>query len=228
MPAGVGPQPRPFLIDGERRFADGVRALTGGRGTAVILDSIGAAYLEENVRALAGGRRLGGLRLHNLVSDPAPFAAGEVDLVVCRNVTIYFGRDTTRLLMGRFHDVLAEGGYLLLGHSETLWQVGGAVTLVPISRFPDPARRVAHGSLLAPMPGAVTAIHVGPGDAVERGQPLLVLEAMKMQHVVAAPAAGVVRSVTVEVGAQVEGGSVLAVVTGEEESGELSGEPGTA
>ena len=104
----------------------------------------------------------------------------------------------------------------------------GAVTLVPISRFPDPARRVAHGSLLAPMPGAVTAIHVAPGDAVERGQPLLVLEAMKMQHVVAAPAAGVVRSVTVEVGAQVEGGSVLAVVTGEEESGELSGEPGTA
>ena len=60
-------------------------------------------------------RRLVDLRLHNLVTDPAPFAPGEVDLVVCRNVTIYFGRDTTRLLMGRFHDVLAEGGYLLLG-----------------------------------------------------------------------------------------------------------------
>jgi chemotaxis protein methyltransferase CheR len=77
-------------------------------------------------------RRLVDLRLHNLVSDPAPFGPGEVDLVVCRNVTIYFGRDTTRLLMGRFHDVLAEGGYLLLGHSETLWQVSDAFTLVPV------------------------------------------------------------------------------------------------
>ena len=77
-------------------------------------------------------RQLVELRTHNLVTDPVPFVPGEVDLVVCRNVTIYFGRDTTRLLMGRFHDVLAEGGYLLLGHSETLWQVSDAFTLVPV------------------------------------------------------------------------------------------------
>ena len=77
-------------------------------------------------------RRLVDLRLHNLVTDPPPFAKGEVDLIVCRNVTIYFARDTTRNLVGRFHDVLAEGGYLLLGHSETLWQVSDAFTLVPV------------------------------------------------------------------------------------------------
>ncbi len=77
-------------------------------------------------------RRLVDLRLHNLVTESPPFGAGEVDLIVCRNVTIYFARDTTRNLVGGFHDVLAEGGYLLLGHSETLWQVSDAFTLVPV------------------------------------------------------------------------------------------------
>ena len=52
--------------------------------------------------------------------------------MVCRNVTIYFDRATTRRLVGTFHDVLAEGGYLLLGHSETLWQVSDDFTLVPV------------------------------------------------------------------------------------------------
>lgn len=77
-------------------------------------------------------RRLVDLQVHNLVADPPPFGPGEVDLIVCRNVTIYFARDTTRTLVGRFHDSLAEGGYLLLGHSETLWQVSDAFTLVPV------------------------------------------------------------------------------------------------
>lgn len=77
-------------------------------------------------------RRLVELRLHNLVTEPPPFEPGEVDLVVCRNVTIYFSRDTTKALVGRFQNVLAEGGYLLLGHSETLWQVSDAFSLVPV------------------------------------------------------------------------------------------------
>ncbi len=47
-----------ILVDGEKRFADPVRALTGGQGAAIILDPVGAAYLEENLRALAGGGRL--------------------------------------------------------------------------------------------------------------------------------------------------------------------------
>jgi chemotaxis protein methyltransferase CheR len=77
-------------------------------------------------------RRLVDVRVHNLVADAPVFAPGEVDLVVCRNVTIYFSRETTRSLIGGFHDVIAEGGYLLLGHSETLWQVSDAFTLVPM------------------------------------------------------------------------------------------------
>lgn len=77
-------------------------------------------------------RRMVELRQHNLVTDPSPFAAGEVDLIVCRNVTIYFSRPTTQAVIGSFHDVLTDGGYLLLGHSETLWQVSDAFTLLPV------------------------------------------------------------------------------------------------
>jgi chemotaxis protein methyltransferase CheR len=72
------------------------------------------------------------VRLHNLVGDAVPFAPGECDLVVCRNVTIYFARDTMRDLVARFHDALGAGGYLLLGHAETLWQTTDAFTLVTL------------------------------------------------------------------------------------------------
>jgi chemotaxis protein methyltransferase CheR len=91
------------------------------------------------------------VRLHNLVTDDPPFEAGEVDLVVCRNVTIYFSRDTMRELVGRFHAALGAGGYLVVGHAETLWQVTDAFTLLtlgdafayrkdaPVVHAPEPA-----------------------------------------------------------------------------------------
>jgi chemotaxis protein methyltransferase CheR len=72
------------------------------------------------------------LHRHNLVTEPPPFAPGEVDLVLCRNVTIYFGRDTTRALVERLHAVTAPGGYLFLGHAETLWQVSAEFQLVEL------------------------------------------------------------------------------------------------
>ena len=89
----------------------------------------------------------------------------------------------------------------------------GPVALRPVDRFPEPDRRVAAGSLVAPMPGTVVSVAVAEGDTVRAGQPLLVLEAMKMQHPVAAPAGGVVRALRVVPGSQVEAGAVLAVVT---------------
>jgi chemotaxis protein methyltransferase CheR len=77
-------------------------------------------------------RELVDLRLHNLITDPPPFDVGEVDLLLCRNVTIYFNRVTTKALMARFHKTLSDGGYLFLGHSETLWQLSDAFTLLPL------------------------------------------------------------------------------------------------
>ena len=90
--------------------------------------------------------------LHNLVTEQPPFGTGEIDLVVCRNVTIYFGRETTRTLVNGFHRGLTDGGYLLLGHAETLWQISDDFSLVPVReafvyrKDADPVRSRRHPS----------------------------------------------------------------------------------
>ncbi|HEY0475105.1 MAG TPA: biotin carboxylase N-terminal domain-containing protein [Kribbella sp.] len=91
----------------------------------------------------------------------------------------------------------------------------GSVALTPVERFPDPSQQVAAGSLLAPMPGTVIRVGVAVGDKVARGQPLLWLEAMKMEHTVSAPTDGIVAELGVGRGQQVEVGAVLAVVQAE-------------
>ena len=92
----------------------------------------------------------------------------------------------------------------------------GHVRLTRVPRFVDPAEQVASGSLLAPMPGTVVSVAVEAGQQVEAGQPVLVLEAMKMQHTVSAPHAGVVTEIDVKPGVQVAAGEVLAVVEEEQ------------
>ena len=62
------------------------------------------------------------------------------------------------------------------------------------------------------MPGTVLTVPVAPGDAVEQGDPLIVLEAMKMEVAIAAPVAGVVRSIEVEVGDRVANQQLLATL----------------
>ncbi len=66
-----------------------------------------------------------------------------------------------------------------------------------------------HGSLAAPMPGRILAINVQAGDRVERGAPLVVMEAMKMEHTMVAPFTGTVKQVDVKVGDQVREGVEL-------------------
>ena len=89
----------------------------------------------------------------------------------------------------------------------------GSVTFTLVPTFTDPADAVAAGSLLAPMPGSVVRLGTaGVGDVVEAGQPILWLEAMKMEHRVSAPVAGVLSALPVSVGSQVDVGTVLAVV----------------
>jgi propionyl-CoA carboxylase alpha chain len=89
----------------------------------------------------------------------------------------------------------------------------GSVTLVELPRFPAAETAVAEGSLLAPLPGAVSRVLVVPGQRVAAGDLLLTLEAMKLEHPVHAPSAGIVAELPVSAGAQVETGAVLAVIT---------------
>jgi propionyl-CoA carboxylase alpha chain len=88
----------------------------------------------------------------------------------------------------------------------------GSSALTELPRFGDPDKLAPAGSLLAPMPGVVRRVLVEVGAVVTAGQPLLVLEAMKMEQTVAAPAAGVVAELRAKPGEQVAAGQVLAVV----------------
>ncbi|MGA8726863.1 MAG: biotin carboxylase N-terminal domain-containing protein [Acidimicrobiales bacterium] len=96
----------------------------------------------------------------------------------------------------------------------------GSSTLVEHERLPAGAEQAVAGSALAPMPGGVVRVAVAPGDVVEAGQVLVVLEAMKMEHAVHAAAAGTVVSVEVAEGDQVETGRVLAIVDADQGGGE--------
>ncbi|GAA1354994.1 acetyl-CoA carboxylase biotin carboxylase subunit [Streptomyces beijiangensis] len=89
----------------------------------------------------------------------------------------------------------------------------------------DPVEAALHGaggsstgSLTAPMPGTVTVVKVAVGDQVVAGQGLLVVEAMKMEHLISAPHAGTVTELDVRPGTTVAMDQVLAVVAPEEES----------
>ena len=92
----------------------------------------------------------------------------------------------------------------------------GSVALRLLDRLPAPGRAAESGSLVAPMPGSVTRIAAAAGDRVLAGQLVLVLEAMKMEHQIAAPASGVLAELRVAHGAQVNAGDVLAIVATEE------------
>ncbi|MFF2545969.1 biotin carboxylase N-terminal domain-containing protein [Kitasatospora sp. NPDC058063] len=87
-----------------------------------------------------------------------------------------------------------------------------------------------HGALTAPMPGTVTVVKTTAGETVRKGQPLLVLEAMKMEHVIAAPHDGVVSELRAAAGATVAMEDLLVVVTPVEDAaaGDAAADPVSA
>ena len=92
----------------------------------------------------------------------------------------------------------------------------GSSALTEVPRFGDPEKVAPAGSLLAPMPGLVLRVLAEVGAVVTAGQPLLVLEAMKMEQTVSAPASGVVAELRAKAGEQVGTGQVLAVLAAKE------------
>ena len=98
----------------------------------------------------------------------------------------------------------------ILGHSLSFTLDGRRRTLIlEDGRFAARGEEEDSGLFTAPMPGKVTKLLVAPGDVVAKGQPLAVLEAMKMESRFEAPRAGVVAAVHVQEGDQVEEGTVL-------------------
>jgi propionyl-CoA carboxylase alpha chain len=216
-----------------------------GRPPAGVLFAAAVAVTESEVRRRRVQRRVpAGWR--NVVSTPqvTRFEAGGD--AAC--VRWFGGRDGYRLagvdeeahedvrvtsveeVDGAWRVVVEEGGvarpYDVTVHGDEV-DVDSAdahVRLTRRPRFTDPAESVAAGSLLAPMPGTVVAVHASAGDRVTAGESVLVLEAMKMQHTIVAPHEGTVADLAVRVGDQVAAGAVLAVVVppDPEQSGETS------
>jgi propionyl-CoA carboxylase alpha chain len=99
-----------------------------------------------------------------------------------------------------------------VGASRFIHGSAGDIELEELPRFPSADRIEQHGGLKAPMPGKVTSVMVTEGDVVERGQLLLVLEAMKMEHRIDAPWAGTVKTLNVAEGEQVANGAMLVIM----------------
>ncbi|MEU1719425.1 biotin carboxylase N-terminal domain-containing protein [Nonomuraea sp. NPDC005692] len=112
--------------------------------------------------------------------------------------------------------------YLTARHGDTLWLgKDGESWAFTRHLIGDPGDRpgaaaAGDGVVRSPMPGTVLLVTVQPGDQVSKGQPLVVVEAMKMEHTVTAPCDGVVAELPVQPGRPVDMDAVLAVVTGEE------------
>jgi len=88
----------------------------------------------------------------------------------------------------------------------------GEVALLEVPRFPEPEREQVAGGYTAPIVGRVVTVNIEPGQHVSPGVVLMVLEAMKMEHMITCAEEGVVTEVRVTVGQQVEAGEVLLVV----------------
>ncbi|MFE0360465.1 ATP-binding protein [Streptomyces griseoaurantiacus] len=128
------------------------------------------------------------------------------------------GAGEVRVLRIAAHEVVLEVDgvrrtYPVARYGEDGVYVGNTL-LHPVSRFPEAAVERVPGSLLAPMPGTVARLAEGvrEGARVVAGQPLLWLEAMKMEHRITAPAAGTLTALPAAPGDQVAPGSLLAVV----------------
>ncbi|MEU8710347.1 biotin carboxylase N-terminal domain-containing protein [Streptomyces sp. NPDC048565] len=202
---------------------------TPGDDTARRLAATAAALAAASAaRSLAGPARFGAWR--NLPSQPQTrrYRAGAEPDGAVYEIAYRTGRggppapETGErvVAVGPGAVTLETGGvtrhFTVTVHREQTYvdTTSGSYTFTALPRFTDPAERTEPGSLLAPMPGTVVRVADGlaPGASVEAGQPLIWLEAMKMEHRVLSPASGTLTALHAAPGLQVEVGALLAVV----------------
>lgn len=156
-----------------------------------------------------------------------PAHSWEVDFRATDSVTLNgqpFAWDVAALGNGRFHVLHAGRSYSaevldadFATKTFALKINGQRVELQAQDRFDQLLERLGLSDasaakvneLKAPMPGLIVDVRVQPGQAVQKGDPLLVLEAMKMENILKAPADGIIASIKVELRANVTKGQVL-------------------
>jgi 3-methylcrotonyl-CoA carboxylase alpha subunit len=195
----AGPVTDPWDIpDGWR---PGERAWTKFRLT---LGPGAGAVTEVRVRGLASA----GAEV--AVGDGAPAAARAAFRVaggagaggLSTDLVLAYGDQTVRFAYA------ADGPVTWLGRGGAAWAVAEA----PPAALRGARAGSADGTVRSPMPGTILAVRVAAGDAVTAGQPVLVVEAMKMEHTVTAPVGGVISELTAKAGQQVAMDETLAVI----------------
>ena len=104
------------------------------------LSSLPQNVVQEWFEPVAGGHRpvarvreVVDFAYHNLIKEPYPLGlVGNWDVIFCRNVTIYFQLESTRRVVDNFFESLNPGGYLFIGHSETLTSISDRFEVVEI------------------------------------------------------------------------------------------------
>jgi propionyl-CoA carboxylase alpha chain len=180
----------------------------GNRATATVFGSIPSGW-----RNLASG-----YQVKTYLDDGG--TEHRIEYRFTRTGLVLPADESTRLVSASADEVvLADGNgvassFAVAGHGRDIYvdSARGPVHLVALPRFPEPGSAVEKGSLVAPMPGNVIRLGAAVGDTVTSGQPLIWLEAMKMEHTITAPADGVLAELNVASGQQVEVGAVLARV----------------
>jgi biotin carboxyl carrier protein len=126
--------------------------------------------------------------------------------------------DLERTARGWLYSLLLDGRSFEIAQAEGELEVNGRAFAVEIERgfVPQRARggpaTAGQSQLKAPIPGLVIAVQVQPGDQVEAGQAMVIVEAMKMQMELKSPRAGRVAEVNVLPGQEVNRGQVLAQI----------------
>ena len=122
----VGTDINTKVLDAGRRGVYSARAVRNVDGRLLrryFVEDGGQFILDEEIKSRVRFEQ------GNLTHVPMP-STGPQDIVFCKNVAIYFQPDVARRLVHGLHDSIADGGYLLLGHAESLWQVDDRFELV--------------------------------------------------------------------------------------------------
>lgn len=122
-------------------------------------------------------------------------------------------KNYTITVNGNVYEVTVEEG-TSTGAAPASRAAAPAPKAAPKAAAPAPASSGAQGSVAvtAPMPGKILGIKTEPGKTVAKGEAIIVLEAMKMENEIVAPADGTIASINVSVGDSVEAGATLATL----------------
>ena len=184
------------MLDGWRlNSAPRLRFMFEHRGESVSVDLAPAPASANRMLRERAGVRTAGMAFAATVN-------GRTQMIACVDCAAQFV--TLIDVQGLFSAQIT-----MAGDSAHIAVDGAMIELAPPGASAEHQGLEAGDEIKAPLPGKIVAINVAPGDGVTKGQGLIALEAMKMEHALKAPRDGVIASVSASVGEQVKEGAVL-------------------